>query len=491
MGRTGRKSPFTGGFPALRHRGEPGFLRQSFRRELAAWLFLPIMLGAVEGGTMGVIANVAFEGVVDDGWLALAVALLTGAPAFANITSFLWASVSHGKHKIRFLMGLQIGASLLVAMIAAAPHSPVGLLMLVLGAVGARMCWAGVVTLRSTVWRANYPQRMRARMAGSLAIVQAIMLSGAGLGIGLMMRQDAGSFHWIYPLAAMLGLLGAALYGKVRMRGHSALLRAENEDRAGRRVAVTPAELWRILWSDKSFREYMGAMFVFGIGNLSMKAPLVIILKDRFGFGYLEGILIMQTIPYAMIPIAVPFWSRLFDRMHIVEFRSIHCWSFMSANILFLIAALTGSAWLLFVAAACMGIGFGGGILGWNLGHHAFTTTLNASRYMGVHVTLTGVRGLIGPLIAVSLYNRFEAWSPGAGPWVLAICIGLTFLGAAGFFHLQRDLRRQREEAAKAIREDPVGNDEAAAGGENAPADSTVPEPPATPAPAATATARE
>ncbi|MEE4299666.1 MAG: MFS transporter, partial [Pseudomonadales bacterium] len=291
---------------------------------------------------------------------------------------------------------------------------------------------------------------------GSLAIVQAIMLSGAGLVIGLMMRSDAGSFHWLYPLAAVLGLLGAALYGKVRMRGHSALLRAEHEDRAGRRVAVTPAELWRILISDKSFREYMGAMFVFGIGNLSVKAPLVIILKDRFGFGYLEGILIMQTIPYAMIPIAVPFWSRLFDRMHIVEFRSIHCWSFMSANVLFLIAAMTGSAWLLFVAAACMGIGFGGGILGWNLGHHAFTTTLNASKYMGVHVTLTGLRGLIGPLIAVWLYNAFEAMAPGAGPWVLAVCIGLTFFGAAGFYHLRGQLRREREEAMRAIEAEPT-----------------------------------
>ena len=456
-------------------------------------MFLPIMLGAVEGGAVAVIANVTFDSIVPAKWLGLAVAILSGAPAFANITSFFWASVSHGKHKIRFLMGLQIGASLLVAMIAAAPHSPLGLVMLVVGAVGARMCWAGVVTLRSTVWRANYPQRMRARMAGSLAIVQAIMLSGAGLAIGLTMRQDPGSFHWLYPLAAMMGLLGASLYGKVRMRGHSALLRAEHEDRAGRRIAVTPAELWRILWSDASFRKYMGAMFVFGIGNLSVSAPLVIILKERFGYGYLEGILIMQSIPYIVIPLTVPMWSRLFDRMHIIEFRSIHCWSFITANILFLIAAVLVNVPLLWIAAACRGVGFGGGILGWNLGHHAFTTTLNASKYMGVHVTLTGVRGLIGPLASVGLYHTFESISPGSGPWVLAICIGLTFLGAAGFFHLRHQLRRERQEAMKAVRSDLDDDDHGRPNSTvNGSADGDAPrDDAATPPASSTATARE
>ena len=140
----------------------PRLSRAHYRRELVAWLFLPVMMGAVEGGVVGVIAKNAFADSVPESWLNLAVAVLTGAPALANVTSFIWAMASHGRHKIRFLVGLQVLAVILIAQVALAPENGVGLAMLILAAVGARVCWAGVVTLRSTVWRANYPAQVRA-----------------------------------------------------------------------------------------------------------------------------------------------------------------------------------------------------------------------------------------------------------------------------------------------------------------------------------------
>ena len=71
----------------------PPMSRMHYRRELAVWSLLPIALGAVEGGVTGVIAKNAFEGAVDERVLNLAVALLTTAPAFANILSFVWAGL--------------------------------------------------------------------------------------------------------------------------------------------------------------------------------------------------------------------------------------------------------------------------------------------------------------------------------------------------------------------------------------------------------------
>jgi hypothetical protein len=40
----------------------PLLCRASYRRELVAWMFLPVMLGAVEGGVAGVLAKIVFEG---------------------------------------------------------------------------------------------------------------------------------------------------------------------------------------------------------------------------------------------------------------------------------------------------------------------------------------------------------------------------------------------------------------------------------------------
>ncbi len=79
-------------------------------------------------------------------------------------------------------------------------------------------------------------------------------------------------------------------------------------------------------------------------------------------------------------------------------------------------------------------------MLAWNLGHHDFASARRAAQYMGVHVTLTGLRGILAPIIGVSLYEILEWVRPGAGAWTLAFCLGLTATGAIWFVSMRRTL---------------------------------------------------
>ena len=65
-------------------------------RELVAWAFLPMMMGAIEGGVVGVLTKRMFDGFVDQSVLDWSVAALTAAQGFASMSSFLWAAFSHG-----------------------------------------------------------------------------------------------------------------------------------------------------------------------------------------------------------------------------------------------------------------------------------------------------------------------------------------------------------------------------------------------------------
>jgi MFS family permease len=423
----------------------PPLSRGHYRRELVAWLFLPVMLGTVEGGVTGVLAKNAFEDHVSPGVLNLAVALLSGAPAFSNVLSFVWAAVSNGRDKIRFLAALQVATALLVAVVALAPLSLAGLVLLTGAVIGARVCWSGVITIRSTVWRANYPRSDRATMAGKLATVQAVMLTAVGLLVGMTMQLDENAFRVIYPVAAGLGLVGASVYRRLRVRGHRALLRDERLSISPLQLA-SPVSLWRVLRDDPRFRRYMLCMFVFGTGNLMVATPLVIMLRDRFRLEELVSILIASSIPAVLMPLSIPWWSRLLDRVHILQFRAVHCWAFIASTLLFLLGALLDHTWLLVGGAVAKGVAIGGGVLGWNLGHLDFAPPHLANRYMGVHVTLTGLRGVVSPLAAVALYQALERWRPGAGPWVLAVSLVLSLVGAAGFFLLARGHRRAEAE---------------------------------------------
>jgi hypothetical protein len=309
------------------------------------------------------------------------------------------------------------------------------------------MCWSGVVTLRSTVWRANYPRHARARFAGKLATVQALVMTLAGLGVGAAMRANEDAFRLLYPIAAIGGLVGAWIYGGLRVRGHRALLQAERSDKHLVGSRVNPLRLRQVLLADARFRRYMTCMFVFGTGNLMVTAPLVIMLKDRFALDPLSAVLIASSVPTLLMPVSIPLWSRLLDRVHVIRFRAVHSWAFVASTAILLAGAVTRHVELLWVGALLKGVAFGGGVLGWNLGHHDFAPVQRAGQYMGVHVTLTGIRGLLAPLIGVGLYETLERLRPGAGAWTLAACLGLNVVGAVWFVLLRRTLSGHGGEA--------------------------------------------
>ena len=168
-------------------------------------------MGAIEGGVVGVLTKRMFDGVVDSSILDWSVASLAAAQGFASISSFLWAAFSHGRHKVRFITALKIACVVLVGAVSFVPQSAFGLAMLLFCVIGTRVCYTGIVTLRTTVWQANYPRTSRAFVAGRIATVQALVLASVSFGVGEAMDLNESAIRWVYPFAAGFGVLGASI----------------------------------------------------------------------------------------------------------------------------------------------------------------------------------------------------------------------------------------------------------------------------------------
>lgn len=418
-------------------------VRPTYPRELRAWSLLALALGAVEGGVAGVLVKNLFAGHIDPVWLNTAVAIVAGAPAFSNITSFLWASLSQGREKIRFLLGMQVAVMAGLVLIAVAPVNAFGLILMTCGAVLSRCCWAGVTTLRATVWRANFPRAQMGNMAGRLVRAMTFIMGTTGIVLGLSLSAAPESFRLIYLLLAVLGFTGAITYSRLRMRRQKILLRKERELETREPHSVGPLAMWRVLRDDKDFRRYMRLMFSFGGGNLAMTPILILIMTDRYGLTQLKQMLVTSSIPLLMMTLTIPLWSRLLDRDHVIHYRARQSWTFVVTFAVYFFAVLMDMPQLFWLGAVLQGIGMAGGVLGWNLGHHDFAAPEKASLYMGTHVTLTGVRGLIAPLFGVWLYQLLEHQSPGAGRYVLALPLFVTTMGAYGFVRMSRDMRNR------------------------------------------------
>ena len=230
------------------------------------------------------------------------------------------------------------------------------------------------------------------------------------------------------------------MYSGMRMRGHRALLVAESNRIVGSLKRVNPLSLLEVLRKDRRYRRFQYCMFMFGLGNLMVTAPLVILLKDQFAMTPLESVLIATTLPLLLMPVSIPVWSKLLDRVHIIEFRAIHSWSFVASIITMLFASVLDIPALLWVGAVLQGIAYGGGVLAWNLGHHDFAPVEKASLYMAVHVTLTGIRGLVALVVPVGVYELLEHLRPGSGGWVFAMCLFFCLCGTIGFVLMRRSL---------------------------------------------------
>ena len=67
-------------------------------------------------------------------------------------------------------------------LVSLAPYEAGGLALVVLSVVGARVLWAGILTVRAAVWTANYPRNVLARITGRIVIVSSLAVAGsAGL----------------------------------------------------------------------------------------------------------------------------------------------------------------------------------------------------------------------------------------------------------------------------------------------------------------------
>ncbi len=413
----------------------PGLSRQAYRRELIAWSLLPIMTGAAEGKVVGVIVKNAYTGIIPEGTLNLFVAILIASKAFANTTSLAWAGMSAGKHKIRFANMLMVITMLLVIAMAFAPFNFLGIWIFLVAVIGIRVCWTGVVTIRTSVWAANYPSNFRAHITGRLFIVHTLPVAGVSAIIGQAMDWNPNAFRIVFPLAAVAGMFGTLAYASVRVRGHKSLRSAERHH-AGIGIKASIQQGIRILKFDRLYRRFVLTQFVFGFGNLMAMAPLVIILKDQFNLDYFGSLMLLMTIPIIVMMLCIGLWSKLLDKVHIIKYRRIHSWSFVITILLMCVATITSSLLPLWIASVMLGVAQGGGILAWNLGHHDFAPLAKSSQYMGVHVTLFGIRGLLAPLAGVGLYQALVHWPAWDGPVVFAVSGVISAAGAIGFLLL-------------------------------------------------------
>ena len=413
--------------------------------EQRAWTLIYACLAVVEGGTAAVMVRSLYGGRIGGLAVDLVLAMVSAAPAWASLASLAYARAAQGRPKIGFLQPLLLAMTVCVAGLALLPGGGWGLLLFFALYGAARLLWTGVETVRSVLWSANYPRHLRARITGRIMVGGYLALAGVGLLLGWLLEQPGPGYRVLIVVAALCGVAGAVAFRGLRVRNERSLLEAEaRRHRDGARFDL--AGVRDLLRRDADYRRYMVAMTMFGAGNLMFTPLVVVCLDDVLRVSSLWQVAVTTAVPILAIPFAIQPWARFLDGHHVVVFRSVHGWVTLAAMALLSLAVWLDLRALLLPGAVLHGVSLAGGSLGWSLGHNDFAPRGEETRYMALHVTLTGLRGLVFPAVGIGAYYALGALVAGSSPLALLLPIGATAAGALSFRAMRREqagLRRR------------------------------------------------
>ncbi|WP_432798207.1 MFS transporter [Poriferisphaera sp. WC338] len=451
----------------IRTMSQPLMARQSYRHEMMTVMFFPIAMSLVEGSVIAVLADKTF------GVGKLGFATIVAAPMFANLTSFIWTWLARGRKKVGFIASLMIGLCLTLCAIATLPASPTGGLLLVALVILARCLLSGVTTLRSTIWRQNYPKHSRASITSKFAIVVTLILAISPILIYRLLDNDPMWFRYVYPLAALVAVIGPISFSRIRLRGEKEILTYERGEHLSQpsnlhrslQPGNQPKEktghlrsFYDVLHGDKYFRSYMTWLFILGIGNMTAEIAiirLIIRYTDGMKYEYMGSILLTTTVPMILAMLSMPLWAKYLDKVHITKFRRRHILVIAAGVFGYWFACLTGIVWMIILPRIISGAARGGGILAWQLGHHDFADKKLVSVYMGIHVTLTGIRGAFCAYLAVLFLDgispihvldfEFPGWQ-GMGENIFLLSGSFCMIAWLGFTRLERRIRHAKQQ---------------------------------------------
>ena len=325
-------------------------------------------------------------------------------------------------------------------MVAISPINETGVIILVSSMIISRVLVSGLVTVRSVVWSLNYHRGNRAKATSRLQMIASLVTVLVSSSIGPFLDANPEEFIWVYLLGAFVGLIGTFFFSRVQVFDEKKQMNDEIVAKSDKHTATGFIE---IIKQDRFFRRYQYSMFTAGFGNMLIEAPLVFLVTRELQASYTMSIMITMVIPFAISLIVLPLWALYLDRVHVAQFRARQSILWFLAQLLTLVGAYLGSLTWLLAGRFIMGVARGGGTLAWQLGHNDFAKPDQLSAYMGIHVTLTGVRGAIAPFLGMALYTGVPSlfWD-GIGSSVFLLAALVSACAGIGFYRLFVTLRK-------------------------------------------------
>ncbi|MEX0702183.1 MAG: hypothetical protein WD069_08815 [Planctomycetales bacterium] len=284
------------------------------------------------------------------------------------------------------------------------------------------------------MFRIRYPVARRSAAIGWTQALSALSgLAITFLSWGWLALWPSG-YAGLYWLVGGMVLTGAFFYNRIPVSRRNIFAAADLAGTARSPLAAC-RDGARVFFADRRFLHYQGAFAVAGIANHLGLGLIPRVLSRSVGAGGLTIAFVVAVLPTLLVVASSPMWGRYLDGKNPMTARAIFNGLQLVAYVFYTIGGLTGSLAAMLVGTICHAVSNGGGNINWLTGSLYFAKAEHVRLYNGIHVFLTGIRGLIGPLAGLVLFATAEQaarWGLpglGLGSWVFAIAAVLSLGG--------------------------------------------------------------
>lgn len=410
----------------------PPLARPNYAYELRHIALWAVVLGAIEGEGASVVARKTFDA---SNLLVTIVWLIPNAVYLLNV---VWGVLLRGRPRIRSYFAVAGAAVAALASVCFTPDDKFwGGWLFALQLALVNFFASGLVILRTTLWRANYPVTHRARITGRITMVRMLVTLLTVAALATLFDWRADLYPYVYLAVAALGGLSLIPLANLSVRGERAELRRTRALAAARPAGAAHGgiigglrEMAAILRRDRVFASYMVGQFLIGSSHFFTGPLINMKVAGDLGFGYLASAAIL-SLPTVFQMLTLRWWGPFYDRVGLLRFRVINTlfWtitvSMLSLSMLLLsvqdhLLATIGLV-VLIAARILHGACTGGGAIAWNLGHLQYAPEHQTELYMAVHMGLTGLRGLVMPVLGFLAY-QWLGW----GAFLIALALAIT-----------------------------------------------------------------
>ena len=318
--------------------------------------------------------------------------LIAAAPFMGMFLSLILVHYAEGTRWRKSLLGalpsVLTGACLIIA--AWSKSVEIYALFIIIGYIGR----SALLPFLTDIYGDNYPAEKRGNYF-SIPLILTVAVSAVFGAIGSSLLEiNIEYFTWLFTLLGFCALAKAwSIY----------CMPSKNIEANSH---WHPLANFKYVIQDRAFGYVLFTWFIMGFANL-WTLPLRVDYVTSSEYG-IEGsaifvALIITIIPDTIRMLFIPFWARMFDRMNFVTLRII-------LNLLFAVGVgaffISKNPWAIGIGSGLIGLAFAGGSIAWNPWVTKYAPPGKTAAYMSVHVSLTGIRGTIGPMIGYWAYEK-------------------------------------------------------------------------------------